>query len=176
MEIDVRCDIDRALKGLALFQKDIDRAAKAALNKVGVTARAEAARAISKATGIKVNEVRTHVPLAKASGQGLTVEISAKPWSPNLIRYSARQTAQGVTANAWGRGRKLYRGTFIANKGRTVFSRVGKERTPLKPIRAGSVRKQFMREQTVKAIETTVAVRFPLEFGRAINALMQRGR
>ena len=174
MQIDVQVDIRKATQGLLLMQKDINTAAVAALNKVGITARATAARQISRVSGLPVNQVRQHVPLVRANKWRLQAEISGKPYSPNLIRYSARQTKQGVSANAW-RKRKVYRGTFIANKGRTVFKRVGPERLPIKAVYGPSVRREFIRDTTFKAVEQTVDARFPLEFDRALRALLRRG-
>lgn len=175
MHIDVRVDVEKAIRGLWLMQRDVNTAATAALNKVGVTARAAAAREISKASGLPVNQVRPHVPLVRANKWSLQCEISAKPYAPNLIRYAARQTRAGVSANAW-RKRKVYRGTFIANKGRTVFKRIGPSRLPIKAVYGPSVRREFIRDTVTKAIHRTVDQRFALEFERALTALLKRRR
>jgi hypothetical protein len=179
MQIDVRVDIDKETKGLLLFQRDINVATSAALNKVGVTARATAAREISKTTGLPVNHVRQRVPLVRATRYGLTAEISAKPYAPNLIRFTQQSRAQarkgaGVRANAW-RKTKVYPGTFIGNKGRTVFAREGAGRdASLKSVRGPSVPREFIRDHTLTAINETVGTRFPLELGRALNALLRK--
>lgn len=175
MQIDVRVDVEKAIRSLWVMQRDVNTAAAAALNRVGVTARAAAAREISKASGLPVNQVRKHVPLVRANKWNLQCEISARPYAPNLIRYSARQTKAGVSANAW-RKRKVYRGTFIANKGRTVFKRVGPARLPIKAVYGPSVRREFIRDTVAKAINTTVEQRFALEFDRALTALLKRRR
>jgi len=173
MQISVEADIKAATQGLLLLERDINTAAVAALNKVAVTARAQAARSISQQSGLPVNQVRERVPLARANRYTLEAAISARKYAPNLIRYSARQTKPGVSANAW-RQRKVYRGTFIANKGRTVFARVGPERLPIKAVYGPSVPRTFIKDETLRAISTTVATRFPLELERALRALLRK--
>jgi hypothetical protein len=170
MQVSVKVDVDRALKALDAIPRNVDRAAATALNRVGTTAHAVAAREISQVTGLKVSEVKRYVPLAKADRNTLTATLSAKPWAPNLIHFSARQTRRGVSANAW-RKRKVYKGTFIANKGRTVFKRVGKLRLPIEPVHGPSVPREFVKQHTLDAIRKTVGERFPIEFERALKAL-----
>jgi hypothetical protein len=177
MQISVEVDIRNATRGLLLLQKDINRAAVAALNKTGTTARAVAAREISRETSLPVNEVRKRVPLVKANGYTLQAQIKAEPYAPNLIRYSkdtraAARKRGGVRAKAW-RQAKLYKGTFIGNQGRTVFKRVGESRLPIKAVYGPSVPREFIRDHTLTAIQTTVGQRFPLEFDRALGALLR---
>lgn len=169
-QIDVRADIAKALRDVDALQRNVTRAASAALNRVGTTARAVAAREISAETGLKVSEVKDRLPTVRANRDSLEVIITAKPWAPNLIRFAARQTKRGVSANAW-RSRKVYRSTFIANKGRTVFKRTGPARLPIAPVYGPSVPRTFIRDRTTGAIRRTVAQRFPIEFDRALRAL-----
>ena len=173
MQISVEADIRGATRGLLLMQKDINTAAVAALNRVAVTTRAVASRSISQQTSLPVNEVRQRVPLVRANKYTLEAEISAKKYAPNLMRYAARQTRPGVSAKAW-RERKVYRGTFIANKGRTVFKRTTRERLPIEPVYGPSVPRTFIRDETTRAMRSTIDRRFPLEFDRALGALLRR--
>lgn len=173
LQISVAVDIRSAVGFLDSLTRDVNRAAVAALNRTATTARAVAAREISKETSLPVNEVRKRVPLIRANKATLTAQIKAEPYAPNLIRYGARETKQGVSAKAWGK-RKIYRGTFIGNKGRTVFTRVGKSRLPIKAVFGPSVRREFIRDHTLSAIKRTVADRFPIEFNRAMRARLPR--
>jgi hypothetical protein len=172
LSIDVRADIRAATKYLNVVQSEIDRAAVMALNRVAVTVRAEASRTVAKASGMKVGEVKAKMPIAKADKASLTAVIFAKPWAPNLIRYAARETRAGVSAKAWGQ-RKIYKGAFIGNKGRTVFSRVGENRLPIKALFGPSVPKEFLRKANVDAMTKVVATRFPLEFARAMTRVVK---
>lgn len=169
MQLSVKVDTTEVERMLTELQREfIPKATSAALNRVGVSARAEAVREVAKATSMRQRDVRERTAFRKASRQSLVVELKAEPWSPNLIRYQARQTKQGVSAKAWGQ-RKVYRGAFIGNKCRTVFTREGKDRLPLKALHGPSVPKEFMREHTTKAMERVVRERFPIEFQRTLG-------
>lgn len=169
----VTLDVKPALRMLEQLQKDTERATVMALNRVAVTVRAEASRSVSKASGMKVSEVKEKMPLVKADRSTLTATIIAKPWSPNLIRYQARQTKAGVSAKAWGQ-RKIYPRTFIGNKGRTVFTRVGKARLPLKALHGPSIPREFIKDANLTAMKSVVTNRFPIEFDSAVRSLTRR--
>lgn len=177
MDFSVKVDLAPLEAALRDVPRLAEVAAARALNRVATTARAQASRAISAETGLKVNEVRDHLSLSPArtsSGGETVVTITVPPWAPNLIRFTARQTKAGVSANAW-RTRKVYRGTFIANKGRTVFKRVGKARLPIEPVHGPSIPRQFIKGYAMDAIRNTMAERYGIEFERAMTSLL-RGR
>ena len=174
MQIRISVDLDGAMKVLDdLERKYVPQAASAAINRVATSARAEAVREIARKTGLTQAEVRKHVDIVTANRGNLEATIVAKAWSPNLIRYKARQTPQGVVASPW-RNKRTHKGTFIGNQGRTVFVRQGKARLPLKPVRGPSVRKEFLQGYAIKAMEKKVAERFGLEFDRALRAIIAR--
>lgn len=174
ISISVETYIDEALKFLGDLERSVaPQAASAAINRVAVSARAEAIREISRETGLTQTEIRQRLNITTANRNTLTAKIIARPWSPNLIRFNARQTQPGVSAAPW-RKRRVHKHTFIANKGRTVFVREGKARLPLKSVRGPSVRKEFMRGYAIRAMERKVAERFGLEFDRALRAIMVR--
>jgi hypothetical protein len=176
VKIDISVDVDKAMRQLTEIEKNlVPKATAAALNKIGVTARTEAAREIARATGLKVSEVKNRVPLIRATKTRLIAILSALPFAPNLARFKARQTKQGVSAHAWGR-RKIYRGTFLANKGRTVFRRMGKRRLPIAPVHGPSVPRTFMAAKTQAAIRRVVTERFKLEFDRALAQFLRMRR
>jgi len=123
IQFDVSVDIKAAMAALNEVQrKVIPQAASSALNRVATSARRVAIDTIRKETNIKAAAVRKYVTTKKASKSMLTAEIRASKYAPNLINFGARQTKKGVSANAWAK-RKIYRGAFIGNKGRTVFIR-----------------------------------------------------
>lgn len=153
----------------------VPKAINAALNRVVVTGRSEAVRTIARTTGLKQKDIREHLDIRRAGRGDPAAEIRAKPWSPNLIRYQARQTQAGVSAKAWGQ-RKVYKGSFIGNKGRTVFTRTGKARLPLKALHGPSVPREFMRDVSLQALEVVAKQRFPIEFERALAQFMRTRR
>jgi hypothetical protein len=139
INFDVSVDIKAAMAALTEVQrKVIPQAAASALNRVATSARRVAVDTIRKETNIKAAAVRKYVTTKKASKSILTAEIRASKYAPNLINFGARQTKKGVSANAWAK-RKIYRGAFIGNKGRTVFIR-DDYRAPARRRKAGANR------------------------------------
>jgi hypothetical protein len=123
INFDVSLDIKNAMKALNEVQRAvIPQAASAALNRVATSARRVAVDTIRKETNIKAGAVRKYVTVSKSNKSTLTATIRASKYAPNLINFGARETKKGVSANAWSK-RKIYRGAFIGNKGRTVFIR-----------------------------------------------------
>jgi hypothetical protein len=177
MRIDLTVDIEPALRYLKDIEKNVvPRAAAATINKVAVSARAEAVRQIARETGIPQAEVRKRIDIVgRASKYKLEAVITARPWSPNLIRFKAREVRQGVAASAW-RKRKVYKGAFIGNKGRTVFARTSKDRLPIKPLRGPSVRVEFLRGYALKAMQRKIDERFNVEFERAMAQFLRTRR
>ena len=169
IKFDVRTDINAVRKQFKDKEKQINLAASFALNRAISSARTVATREISKRTGIKPQSaVRDRLHLRKAKPTFLIAEIAAERYTPNLIRFNARQTKGGVSANAWGK-RKRYKHTFIGNDGRTVFKRVGKARLPLKAVYGPRLAKSFVEREVTKAMDAVAATRFHTEFQREVK-------
>jgi hypothetical protein len=170
--IDIRFDTKDVERELNRWQREvIPKAAAAALNKVAATIEVQTAREISKTTGMGVRTIKEKIAVHRAGPAHLIASIEGFAHAPNLIRYGARQTKQGVSANAWNK-RKIYKHTFIANQGRTVFARVGKARLPIKPIYGPSVRKEFERARAL--MKTVAEQRWGIEFERAVRLYLAR--
>jgi len=123
MQYDVRVDIKEVEKRLGFqFKQEIAAAVPSALNRVAVSARLTAVNDINGVTGLKKSSIRERLPIYRATRAQPEAKIVAKKYAPNLINFSAREVKSGVSANAW-RNRKIYKGAFIGNQGRTVFSR-----------------------------------------------------
>jgi hypothetical protein len=171
-------DFSGAFREITNLEKAVlPQAATAALNRVAASARTQAVRVIGAESSLKQADVRPHVTLTKATRTRLEAVINAQPWSPNLIRYQARQVKAGVSARAWGQ-RKVYKGAFIGNKGRTVFKRATKERLPLKALHGPSVPKEFVATKTRSAMDAKIKERFVPEFESALRQFLRtrRGR
>ena len=174
MRLNISVDLDGAMKALDRLERELaPKAASAALNRVATSARAEAVREIARKSGLTQAEVRKHIDIVTANRGNLEAQIIARPWSPNLIRFKARQTPQGVVASPW-RNKRVHKHTFIGNQGRTVFVRQGKGRLPIKSVRGPSVKKEFLQGYAIKAMEKKVAERFGIEFDRALRAMISR--
>ena len=173
IQISLKAEFDNALRSLAGLEKQVEVAAQQAINRVAATAKSIAVKSISSETGIQQKLVRDRIAIFKASRSALSAVVSAFKYAPNLIRYQAKQTKAGVSAKAWNQ-RKVYRGTFIGNKGRTVFKRVGKARLPIKAVYGPSIPQTFIKARTTEAMIQAVQTRWPTEFDAALANQLRR--
>lgn len=158
--LSVKRDVSSVRAQFASLGRQLDRAAARALNRAAQAARTVAVRQISRDTGIRPQKaVRDRLPLRQAHQNRLIAEIGAQAYTPNLARFQARQTKKGVSAAAWGK-RKTYRGTFIANQGRTVFKREGKARLPIKPVHGPRLAKAFVARHVTAAMNEAAGPAF----------------
>lgn len=92
--------------------------------------------------------------------------------------FSARQTKQGVTVRIRrDGGRKLIKGAFIANKGRTVFIREPyplTKRLPIRGVETIDVPQMFNSRPIMRRVLERVRAEFPKEFDRAAAYLLDR--
>lgn len=131
IRIDGQRELNRKLTRLE--RQVFPRALSVSVNNVARTVRTEAARDISKATGLKQSTVKRRVVIRKkANPQDPSAIIQATGRPLNLIEFGARQLKRGgVSAKPWGR-RQKFKGAFIAtmpNGSEIVVkqSRVGKK-------------------------------------------------
>lgn len=174
MKIDVRADLAAARRQLYSWQHSaIPKAAASALNRVANHANSLAVRDLAKVTGLKQKDVRAAMSRTRATWANLQARIATIGRALNLIRFAARQTKKGVTASAWGK-RRLYRGTFIANAGRTVFKRAtvgGKRagRLPIAPVHGPSLPREFGRKAFLDKLEQAATLKWREEFARQLR-------
>ncbi len=174
MQFDVRADISQAVQFLNDLQRQIIPAATArALDRTATNARTEAIKTIREETGLPTTLIRDRLQIRGATRDRLVATITALKAAPNLARFQARQTKQGVSANAW-RKRRVYPKTFLGNAGRTVFKRIGKARLPIAPVYGPSVPRTFLQKRAQQAIERAVESRFQHNFEDAIAGQLAR--
>lgn len=165
--MDVRADVREVERMLTDVQKKIvPKAATAALNRTIKQVQTQSVKEVSAITKLKAKDIRENMKQYKASWNRLQASIHAQPYAPNLINFKAKEKAKpkrkrknwqgGVYASAWGK-RKLYRGAFIANKGRTVFTREIKGgqkvgRLPIKALKGPSLPRTFVQPKVNKAM------------------------
>lgn len=165
----VQGDIESARRQFKGKERQINLAAARAINRALESGRSVATKEIARITGIRPQRaIRDRLHLHRATPDRLIGEIGAERYTPNLMRYNARQTKKGVSASAWGK-RKTYRGTFIGNQGRTVFKRTGKARNPIRPVWGPRLAKAFVETQVRKALALVARSRFATEFAREIK-------
>lgn len=160
---DVQRQIEAMKDGIAR------QATASAVNKVVAQAKTAMGREIRAEFNISAAKVNESLRVTRATAKGGLVDIEAALESPrrrgrslNLINFSARQTAKGVTFKIKRNGpRKLIPGAFIANDGRTVFIRVGKRRLPIKALQTVDVASMFNTRRVNTKVLQMIEAKFP---------------
>ncbi len=193
--IDVRHNIREQAAQLSRLSRDLqDKATSMALNKTTEKGKVEMTRVITAEFNIKASELRPRLNVHKASAKGnqLVAMLQAFPSrsagrSLNLIHFlerkislaEARRRGKKGTLNQVGfqikkGGVKQIKGAFIGNKGRTVFMREGKERTPIKAVQTIDVPQMFNTRRINERVVRKIQAEFPVEFVRAVRFLLDR--
>jgi hypothetical protein len=203
INVNVKVDIERALRKFDLVRDDATRAIPRALNRTLTTAQAQAAREIVDAGyGLKVGAIKKSLDLTRATPNRLTAILRATGRPIPLINYGARQTAAGVTVNVL-HGRKLIPGAFIATMPsghEGVFVRVGssarlpggvsagkaqrsprgaggkKHGLPIRELYGPSIPKAFGNRVVRDALTQAVKERFPTALDQELRYLKLRRR
>lgn len=174
MKIDIKGDVAAARRRLNDMQRRILPAAtNRALNRTGDHANTLTVRELAGITGLKQKDVRAAMTRVRANFSNLTYRLAAIGRALNLIRFGARQTKKGVSASAWGK-RKIYRGTFIANQGRTVFVRTSHARLPIKAVHGPSLPREFGRAEFMARLKEAVTVKWRAEFSAQLNYYLNK--
>jgi hypothetical protein len=205
ISVDVR-GFDAVQKKLAGLQAGIkDQVLAAAINKTAAKAQTEVNRAIREEYLVKADEVRNSMSLRKANKGNIEAVIDIfgskkkRGRSANMIHFLAALQSAGVAVKTRGAvgvkkkdlaaigrqlgfqikrgsGIKQIRGAFIANRGRTVFIREGKERLPIKPVQVIGFSQMFSSKKISKRVMDKVDRDLVVEVERAIKLVMERNR
>jgi len=186
-------DVQRQVDGL---RKEIaDKATARALNRAIEQARTAMSREIRTEFMVDKKFVGERLRINRASFKAGKVYLHAsldaqeKPRSANLIRFTARKVALGVSVKIKKTGgRKILPGSFIGNKGRTVFERVAGTRMAsrkygkthgekIRPLQTIDVPQMFTTRRINAAVVAALESRFPAIFQRELAyALSQFNR
>ena len=130
----------------ALARDALPQAVARALNRTATSARADAIRAIRRELPISARSLRGRLRITGANRSRLQATVAARrDYDPPLALFSPRWRQRqpvGATVKLPGRGRQAVPGAFVArtNYGRdAVFRRVGRERKPIKFLRASDI-------------------------------------
>lgn len=159
MQFSIKTNFAEVQRKFDALHKDIaGKAMASALNKTVAQAKTAMSREIRAEFTISASKVNQALRISKARASGGRFSLEASLESPskrgrslNLVNFSPRQTSKGVTVKIKKGGpRKLLRGAFIANEGRTVFVRTGEaKRRMSKGHNAGKMREPIKALQTI---------------------------
>lgn len=175
LDFDVSADFREVERMYSHMPGVVEKAAVRSLNRTNDQVATIARRMIAKDMGIPVKAVRAGMFKIKAMRHKLVAGTVARGRPLNLIRFKARQTRRGVSATAWGK-RKVYKGAFIANQGRTVFKRTSKARTPIKAMWGPSIPKTMLQDYVIKAMNQTANRQWRKNFARDLQFYLDRQR
>jgi len=196
MRIDVRHNFPQVQQQLREMHKDLrEKALALALNKTADKAKTEAIRAVTQEYVITASEIRPRFTLKKASARNfrLTAELEAfgrrrGGRSMNIIHFlerkvtlaEARRRRKSGTLDQLrfkikrGQAAKVIPGAFLANNGRTVFKRVGKERLPIQGVSIIDLPQMFTSRKIMARIMARVEREYPREVASSIRAVLNR--
>lgn len=183
-------DVKRALDQL---HDDVARTVTArAVNRAIEQARTQMIREIKSAYVVTASYVRERLRIKRATMRGAALLIEAsldaqeKPRSANVIRFAARKTSTGVSVKIKRTGgRKSIAQAFIANKGRTVFTRIpgtqmkGRNRANkhgqrIRPVQTIDVPQMFNARRINAAVVAALEGKFPAIFERELAYALRR--
>lgn len=175
--IDVQHNIKSAAADLAKLAASIqNRAIGAAVKKTVEKGRAEMARQITGEFNIRAGDARSQLKIWYERGGGAVQVARLQAFgrrrghtSRNVMVFGARPSKDGVSVQIKRTGgRKVIKGAFIGNKGRTVFMRVGRRRLPIKAVETIDVPQMFNARRINAAVVKKIQSDFPVELARAI--------
>ena len=193
MRLSITTDFPRIQKELERLNDDVRRKATAsALNRVVAQARTQMVREITRDYAVTAAYARQRLTIRRAfAGGRINMEAvlsgSAKKRSANLINFNAKETKKGVTVRiSRAGGRKLIRGAFIGNKGRTVFTRVdgtkmasraqyrGKHAEKIKPVQTIDIPQMFNTRRINAAVVRAIREKFPDIMAREVRFRLRK--
>jgi hypothetical protein len=164
-----------------LARNALPQAVARALNRTATSARAEVIRRIRRELPISARSLRGRLRLFRAQRLRLQASVRAtRDYDPPLGLFAPRWRQRqpvGATIKLPGRARQAVPGAFVARTsyGReAVFRRVGRERRPIKFLRASDVGAPTVSASFLQALaDGAVVGRAQARFAREIEAEMR---
>lgn len=172
-----------------------NKAVVRALNTTIDQGKTQMARQISQEFRVSVGTAKDRLKVFKASARNGALHFVAileatkrgKGRSMNLIAFVNKAKVSKASAKRSGRtdlagqlqfqikrggGRKSIKGAFIANQGRTVFVRKGRERLPIKALNTIDIGQMFNTRRVNKVVRQVMLDKFPANFQRELRAVL----
>jgi hypothetical protein len=187
ISIDIRADVDRAVRQLTALQRTILPTATArALNKTASQAKTQAGREIRTRYNISSRVVGRQISVSRATKTSLTAIVRPSGAKTPVISFQARQTPAGVRiqiirgspkviAHAFiVRTRSGHLGVFARGRysGRSFIHR--KPRLPITELFTVGVPQAFGHRVVIEALQRKVKERFPTILDHEIRYAISR--
>lgn len=182
MLINIRTNFPDVARQLGRLQDDMAGQVLArSINRTMDIAKTAMSKEIRSEFNVSAAYVRDRLRIKRAFSKAGQFTVSAdliggdgKRRSANVIAFGARKAAEGVSVLIRKGQRKTIKGSFIGNKGRTVFRRVGKARLPIEPVRTIDVGQMFNTRRINAAVVAAMDMRFPVIFQRELRFALSR--
>jgi hypothetical protein len=177
MRISISTDFPQVAKRLDQLHADVSSKALArSVNRTLEQARTGMTREITKEFNIKRAKVVETLSIKRATFkagrftiEGYLQSKGKRGRALNVINFAARQNHKpggGVSVAIRKGQRKLIRGAFIANQGRTVFRRVGDTRLPIEAVQTIGAPQMFNTRRVNAVVVKLMREKFPEIFER----------
>jgi hypothetical protein len=183
MQISIKTNFPDVQRRIDTLRAEIvQQATVRAVNGTLAQAKTRMSRAIRAEFNIKAEKVNASLRIERASYRGGVYRIEGKLESPtkrgrsiNVINFEARKTGQGVSVKILRKGgRKVIKGAFIGNDGRTVFKRVDKARLPIVAVQTIDVQQMFTTKRINELVVRMINEKFPEIFDREVRYYTER--
>ncbi|MCG8639149.1 MAG: phage tail protein [Desulfobacterales bacterium] len=175
---------DKVRKFFAAFGKQAESAHVRATNRALMGIRTDGVRLVREEYNVKAGVVRKAFSVHRASPNNLEAKavafgrrIPLKQFSPRPSKPGGRLPPKGVSVEVRKGARKIVRSSFFARmkSGHTgVFTRVGKERLPIRERHSLAVPQMLNREDVTKELEAGAVKRFERTLDHEINRALQK--
>lgn len=172
--------IQKKLRGL---EKKVYRPAMvSAINKTMTSARAQGARDIAKSMGgPRIGDVKRDMKQHKATKNRLQAVIISRGSPLSLTSFKARGLKKrGVSHTAYGSGRKVIKGAFLATGRRSgvesAFVRTSKKRYPIKKLWGPGIARTMATQEVMDGMFKVIDQKFYPTLQQQINFRMSKLR
>lgn len=191
MKLDISTNFPDVQRKLQTLRADISsRVTASALNRTVEQARTQMTREITAEYNVTAAYVRDRLAIRRASFKQGTFEMRAeltggsnRGRAANLIRFveksvtlaQARKRAKAGDLNQLrfqirkAGGKRVIKGAFIGNKGRTVFIRTTDKRLPIKALQTIDVGQMFNQRRINARVVALIKTKFPELFARDLK-------
>ena len=194
--INIRTNFPEVTAQLKRLADDVgNKALVRSLNKTIDQGKTQMARTISQEFRIAVGAAKDRLKVSKANAKqgnlGFEVSLEAtrkgKGRALNLIAFVENKTTLGEARKRAKKGtqsqvyfqvkrsggKKYIKGAFIANKGRTLFIRTGKDRLPIKSVSTIDIPSMFNTKRINAAVVQVMRDKFEANFDRELRVVLQ---
>lgn len=188
----IRVDVNHNLREIAVEIDKAhvsvrDKAAVRALNRAGVTVRAEASREITQIYNLKAATAKAQIRIVHASRARLKLELIASGRPIPLYQFDAKQRRKGLVSVHVRRDgpRKVVKGNpqyvgapFVATmkSGHVgIFQRLTKRRLPIRELFSIDVPRAMTAKVVFEALERAALDAFNRNFEREVQYLLSKG-